>query len=94
MARLSFISLLTLGLQLITMISHVNGQDAPLFIQGGLEDASADDDTYNTGGSITLNGFAIKVPKNVLVEFPAAYVPWKDFVEDKNAMLGYEIMVS
>lgn len=63
-------------------------------IQGGLEGATADDDTYNTGGTISLNGFSIAVPRNLLVEFPAAYVPWKDFVADQDAMIGYEIMVS
>lgn len=44
---------------------------APLFIQGGLEDAVVDDETvYNSGGTITVNGFEIIVPKNLLVQFP------------------------
>ncbi|KAI1841539.1 hypothetical protein JX265_013504 [Neoarthrinium moseri] len=93
MTKLSFLSILTLSLQLMNMMTHVLCQDAPLFIQGGLEGATADDDTYNTGGFIQLNGFNIQVPKNMLVQFPAAYVPWKDFVEDKTAMMGYEINV-
>ncbi|KAK7937298.1 uncharacterized protein PG986_014166, partial [Apiospora aurea] len=60
----------------------------------GLKGATATDETYNTGGSISLNGFDISVPKNMLVQFPAAYVPWKNFVADKEAMLGYEVNVS
>lgn len=44
---------------------------APLFIQGGLEDAVVDDEAvYNSGGKITVNGFEIIVPKNLLVQFP------------------------
>ncbi|KAK9426686.1 hypothetical protein SUNI508_00213 [Seiridium unicorne] len=93
MAKYSLLSFITLSFQLINMISYASGQDAPLFIQGGLEGATALDDTYNTGGTISLNGFDIVVPKNVLVQFPAAYVPWKDFVEDVDAMLGYEVNV-
>ncbi|KAK6070992.1 hypothetical protein SCUP234_09902 [Seiridium cupressi] len=93
MAKYSLLSFITLGFQLINKISPAMGQDVPLFIQGGLEGATALDDTYNTGGSISLNGFDIVVPKNVLVQFPAAYVPWKDFVEDVDAMLGYEVNV-
>ncbi|KAH7038393.1 uncharacterized protein B0I36DRAFT_284571 [Microdochium trichocladiopsis] len=68
-------------------------QDAPLFIQGGLEGAGATDDSYNSGGVITVNGFAISVPKNLLVQFPAAYVPFKDFAADQASMLGYEVNV-
>jgi hypothetical protein len=65
-----------------------------LWTQGGLEDASANDDTYNSGGFITVNGFNVTVPKNMLVQFPAAYVPFKDFVAEKESLLGYEVNVS
>lgn len=96
MIRFSFLAKLTLGIQLLALSSLVMvvAQDAPLFIQGGFEDATATDDTYNTGGTISVNGFTITVPTNMLVQFPAAWVPWKDFVEDKEAMIGYEINVS
>ncbi|KAK6822424.1 hypothetical protein PG990_014882 [Apiospora arundinis] len=93
MVRLSLLRLFALTSQLAGLVSYAQAQDAPLFIQGGLEAASATDDTYNSGGSISLNGFDISVPKNMLVQFPAAYVPWKDFVADKDAMMGYEINV-
>ncbi|KAI1083362.1 hypothetical protein F5B20DRAFT_529729 [Whalleya microplaca] len=75
------------------MVVNTMAQDAPLFIQGALEDATATDDTYNTGGTISINGFNMQVPKNMLVQFPAVYVPWKDFVEDKDSMIGYETNV-
>ncbi|KAH9999563.1 hypothetical protein F4779DRAFT_622692 [Xylariaceae sp. FL0662B] len=94
MSRSSLPSLLILSLQLVTMFVNTMAQDAPLFIQGGLEDATATDETYNTGGTISINGFNIQVPKNMLVQFPAVYVPWKDFVEDKDSMIGYETNVS
>ncbi|KAF2789776.1 hypothetical protein K505DRAFT_312547 [Melanomma pulvis-pyrius CBS 109.77] len=93
MARFNLYSLLLAGFQLLTFITWVHAQDAPLFIQGGLEDATAVDETYNTGGSISINGFTMTVPKNMLVQFPAAWVPWKDFVADKASMLGYEVNV-
>lgn len=94
MVRFSLLRLVALTSQFVGLLSYALAQDAPLFIQGGLEGASATDETYNTGGSISLNGFDINVPKNMLVQFPAAWVPWKDFVADKEAMLGYEINVS
>lgn len=94
MSRHSLLTILALGIWLLGLPLKVMTQDAPLFIQGGFEDATATDDSYNTGGTISLNGFTITVPTNVLVQFPAAWVPWKDFVEDKEAMIGYEINVS
>jgi hypothetical protein len=78
---------------LLACIGFSLAQDSPLFIQGGLEGATATDDSYNTGGSISVNGFNIEIPKNVQVQFPAAWVPWKDFVADIDSMLGYEVNV-
>lgn len=94
MGLLSLRRLMALGLHFASLLSTSRAQDAPLFLQGGLEGAAANDDTYNTGGSISLNGFDVQVPKNMLVQFPAAWVPWKDFVADKEAMMGYEVNVS
>lgn len=58
-----------------------------------LRSATATDDSYNTGGTISVNGWTVQVPKNMLVTFPAAYVPWKDFVAEKAAVMGYEVNV-
>ena len=93
MARLLFWSLLLWSFQVIGFFPTVNAQDAPLFVQGGFEDATATDDTYNSGGTISVGGFTIDVPKNMLVQFPAAWVPFKDFVADQTSMLGYEVNV-
>ncbi|KAK2752665.1 hypothetical protein CKAH01_17657 [Colletotrichum kahawae] len=68
-------------------------QESPIWVQGALEDAIATDDTFNTGGTIVVNGFTMNVPKNLLVQFPAAWVPWKEFVANKADFAGYETLV-
>lgn len=88
-----FKSILTLSLQVALLAPVVLGQDAPLFIQGALEDATVSGDAYNAGGSITVNGFSMNVPENLLVQFPAAWVPWRTFVESKDKFLGFETLV-
>ena len=93
MVLFNSLAFLLAGVQLITFFPWIHAQDAPLFIQGGLEDASAVNEAYNTGGTISINGFTILVPENMLVQFPAAWVPWREFVNDKGSMLGYEINV-
>jgi hypothetical protein len=40
-----------------------------------------------------VNGWSITVPKNLMVTFPAAFVPWKDFVANKDVVTGYEVNV-
>ncbi|KAL8357170.1 hypothetical protein RB601_008912 [Gaeumannomyces tritici] len=67
--------------------------DAPLFVQGGLEDATVSSDVYNTGGTLSVGGFTMQVPKNVLVQFPAAWVPFKTFATKKAEFIGYETLV-
>lgn len=69
-------------------------QESPIWVQGALEDAIATDDTFNTGGTIVVNGFTLNVPKNLLVQFPVAWVPWKEFVANKADFAGYETLVS
>ncbi|KAK4183511.1 hypothetical protein QBC35DRAFT_526074 [Podospora australis] len=78
---------------LLCLLMAVLGVDVPITLDGGLVDATADDDTYNTGGTISLNGWTVKVPKNMLVTFPAAFVPWKDFVAQKASFIGFETNV-
>ncbi|KAM7210458.1 hypothetical protein V8F06_014160 [Rhypophila decipiens] len=91
------VTFLTLALNLLLFIPIANGQnvgdDHPIWVQGALEGATAADNTYNTGGTITVNGFTMNVPKNLLVQFPAAWVPWKDFVGNKTNFLGFETLV-
>lgn len=88
----SLFTVLALTLQLL--FGRVHAQDAPLWIQGAFEDASvADDSLYNSGGVIVVNGFSMNVPENLLVQFPAAWVPWKDLVASKEEFMGFETLV-
>lgn len=92
--HLHLVATLFLGSWLSSWPATVAAQDAPLFIQGGFEGATVTDDAvYNSGGSIQVNGFDMAVPKNLLVQFPAAWVPWKDFVASKDDFLGFETLV-
>ncbi|KAK3340007.1 hypothetical protein B0T25DRAFT_586527 [Lasiosphaeria hispida] len=75
------------------VIAQIIRDLAPLFVQGGLENATATNSTYNTGGTITINGFTMLAPKNLLVEFRAAWVPWKDFVASQSDFIGFETLV-
>lgn len=68
-------------------------QDSLLWIDGALEDVVATDDTYNSGGTIVVNGHNMTVPKNVLVQFPSAWVPFKDFAANKEDFIGFEAFV-
>jgi hypothetical protein len=72
----------------------VLGTDVPILLDGALVDVTATDDSYNTGGTISVNGWTVIVPKNMLVTFPAAFVPWKDFVAGKASVIGFEVNVS
>ncbi|KAM7211805.1 hypothetical protein V8F06_012811 [Rhypophila decipiens] len=89
--------ILTLSFSISFFTTSVNGQnvgdDHPIWVQGALEGVTATDDSYNTGGTITVNGFTMNVPKHLLVQFPAAWVPWKDFIGNKTDFLGFETLV-
>ncbi|KAF9871191.1 hypothetical protein CkaCkLH20_11360 [Colletotrichum karsti] len=54
--------------------------DIPLDIDGAFEGASADTTDFNTGGTIRCNGQTVVVPQNLQITFPAAFIPFKDFV--------------
>jgi len=58
-----------------------------------ISSATADSDAFNTGGTVSLNGWTVTVPKNLLVTFPSAFVPWKDFVAGKEKLKGFEVNV-
>ncbi|KAK4169624.1 hypothetical protein QBC43DRAFT_283177 [Cladorrhinum sp. PSN259] len=77
-----------------TALAQVAGRDTPITLDGALDDCQANDDSFNTGGFIQLNGWNVTVPKNMLVTFPAAFVPWKEFVANKSAVLGYEVTLT
>jgi hypothetical protein len=48
------------------------------------------DTTYNSGGTAAVNGWTITVPQNLLVQFPAAFKPWRDL----SGFVGSEVSVS
>jgi hypothetical protein len=46
---------------------------------------NVDGTPINSGGSIKVSGFDIVIPKNLLVDFPAAQVPFKEFAAGVRA---------
>lgn len=54
--------------------------------------ASATTTDFNSGGSISVNGYPITIPKNLIVQFPAAFVPFKDFAA--GSFTGNEVSVA
>lgn len=79
---------------LSALAAVVVSQDVGFAVDGYLADAVvADASLYNTGGSISVNGWNVVVPKNLQVGFPAAWVPWKDFVASLATFRGYEVSV-
>lgn len=53
--------------------------------------ATADSTAFNTGGKIKVGGLSITIPKNLQIQFPAAWVPFKDFAS--GGYTGDEISV-
>lgn len=83
----------SLVFSLALLIVPAAAQDSYLWVQGAFEDATVSDETYNSGGVIVVNGFTMNVPKNVLVQFPSAWVPFKDFAASKGNFIGFETFV-
>ncbi|KAI6321072.1 hypothetical protein MCOR07_004608 [Pyricularia oryzae] len=91
MAMSAILRLVTCLFAALALSPFVGAQDVPLLLTGGFEGATADDDSFNTGGFVTVLGQKVTVPKNLQVAFPATFVPWKGFVESASKFLGYEI---
>lgn len=53
--------------------------------------ATADSTAFNTGGKVSVGGLDITIPKNLQIQFPAAWVPFKEFVA--GGYSGSEISV-
>ncbi|KAK3695699.1 hypothetical protein B0T22DRAFT_418518 [Podospora appendiculata] len=81
-------------LALLLLVLGVLGTDVPLVLDGALIDATVTDNTYNSGGTISVNGWVVTIPQNLLVTFPAAFIPWPEFVAGKAAVLGFEVNVA
>ncbi|KAK3503235.1 hypothetical protein B0T13DRAFT_521847 [Neurospora crassa] len=79
---------------LLLLPSFCLSQDVPFDVDGGLEGCTiTDTGTYNSGGTISVAGWTIKVPQNTQVGFPAAWVSWREFCADIAFMRGFEITV-
>ncbi|KAK3365381.1 hypothetical protein B0H63DRAFT_498279 [Podospora didyma] len=69
--------------------AQVLRDDAPVWVQGALQDTTATNTSvYNTGGTIAINNLVMNVPKNLLVQFPAA---WADFQGFETLFIGNTI---
>ncbi|KAF2999038.1 hypothetical protein E8E13_008468 [Curvularia kusanoi] len=56
--------------------------------------ASATDATkFNSGGNIVVAGLPITVPENLLVQFPATFVGFRDFAANAGQYGGFEVNV-
>lgn len=65
----------------------------PFVLDGRLDSATASDGTYNSGGTISVNGYSITIPQNLQVQFPAAFAPFGDFAS-AGSFVGHEVSVS
>lgn len=54
--------------------------------------ATASDTTYNSGGTITVNGYSVTIPQNLQIQFPAAFAPFGEFAS--GGFVGHEVSVS
>jgi hypothetical protein len=61
----------------------------PFILDGRLDSATASDGTYNSGGTISVNGYSVTIPQNLQVQFPAAYSPFKEFAS--GSFVGHEV---
>ncbi|KAK7914451.1 hypothetical protein PG985_012154 [Apiospora marii] len=87
---------ITLWWALFLLVLGVLAQDVGFDLDGTIDSATTADDTlFNSGGSISVNGFTVTVPKNLQVGFPASWVPWKDFVSawKDGKFPGFEVSV-
>ncbi|KAH8660807.1 hypothetical protein BGZ60DRAFT_530812 [Tricladium varicosporioides] len=70
-------------------------QVLPFTVTGYLESASANAGTdVRRGGSVTISGFTIKIPDNLLVEFPALMVPFAEFTGGNRGVPFNEVSIT
>lgn len=48
---------------------------------------------FNSGGSLIVGGTSITIPENLQVQFPATFVPYRDFAANINQYNGFEVNV-
>ncbi|KAJ9665686.1 hypothetical protein H2201_004170 [Coniosporium apollinis] len=81
-----FISGLLLSARFLQAFAAVT----PFSTVGTIDGLSAGSE-FNSGGTLSVNGYSITVPDNLIVQFPAAWVPWKDVVA--GGFNGYEVSI-
>ncbi|KAL1297994.1 hypothetical protein AAFC00_006500 [Neodothiora populina] len=77
---------------LLCISSLVRAVVTPFVLDGGLDSATASGTEYNSGGTISVNGYSITVPQNLQVQFPAAFVPFIKFAS--GGFTGHEVSVT
>ncbi|THW72408.1 hypothetical protein D6D19_06535 [Aureobasidium pullulans] len=55
--------------------------------------ATASDSTYNSGGTISVNGYPVTIPQNLQIQFPAAFAPFGQFAST-GGFVGHEVSVT
>ncbi|KAH7377765.1 hypothetical protein BKA66DRAFT_150462 [Pyrenochaeta sp. MPI-SDFR-AT-0127] len=63
----------------------------PFTVTGSLDNCKVVGTEYNAGGEIEVNNFVIEVPKNLIVQFPVVWAPFKDLCDAEAS--GYETTV-
>ncbi|KAF2797557.1 hypothetical protein K505DRAFT_298215 [Melanomma pulvis-pyrius CBS 109.77] len=65
----------------------------PFAVIGGLDSCTVTTaNKYNSGGFISVNGFSIQVPENLIAQFPVAWVPFPEMCGAGAG--GYEVSVT
>ncbi|KAL1606312.1 hypothetical protein SLS60_003714 [Paraconiothyrium brasiliense] len=64
---------------------------SPLSVVGAFGSCSVDSTDFNSGGTITVDEWNIKVPKNLLVQFPTIWTPFRKLCE--AGVGGYEVTI-
>ncbi|KAL3417340.1 hypothetical protein PVAG01_11340 [Phlyctema vagabunda] len=66
---------------LLLQLRVVLAQTLPFTVTGFLDSATANSGSaLNRGGRVSISGFSVTIPDNLLVEFPALFVPFAAFV--------------
>lgn len=85
----------TLWILFVLLTGSIVCQDVGFDLDGAIDTATATDSSFNTVGTISVHGWTVVVPQNLHVGFPAAWVPWKEFVAGwrGGSFPGYEVLV-
>ncbi|RDW59673.1 hypothetical protein BP6252_12760 [Coleophoma cylindrospora] len=74
------------ALSLLIHLSLTLAQILPFTVTGFLDSAQANvGSALNRGGTVTISGFTVTIPDNLLVEFPASMIPFAEFTGGERA---------